>query len=112
MPLFQGIVGVTLVATLVLAATGRDPFWTNGDWWQLAFFYILGFGGTIMGCIARERGRGPRGFVVGFLVAQPYAFYSWLLWPVLLRATLRQLRNRSDWAKTQREAIAPPSATG
>ena len=59
-----------------------------------------------MGCIARESGRGAWGVFVGYLIAHPYAFYSWMLWPVLLRAGLRQLRHRRDWAKTQREAIA------
>ncbi len=106
MPLWQGIVGLALIGAIVLAATGVEQFWADGEWWQLGFFYLLGFGGTIMGCIARSAGRGPGGVALGFLVAQPYAFYSWLLWPVLLRAALRQLLSRRDWAKTQREALA------
>ena len=36
-----------------------------------------------------------------------YAFYSWLLWPVLLRSALRQLTERRDWAKTEREVLEP-----
>ncbi len=106
MPWWQGIVGISLIAAIALAATGQSSFWGAGAWWQLIFFYILGFGGTIMGCIARESGRGAWGVFVGYLIAHPYAFYSWMLWPVLLRAGLRQLRHRRDWAKTQREAIA------
>jgi hypothetical protein len=86
--------------------TGQNPFWANGPWWQLVFFYLLGFGGTIMGCVARGAGRGLPGILRGVLVAQVYAFYSWLLWPVLLRAAVRQLARRRDWAKTQREALA------
>ena len=34
-----------------------------------------------------------------------YAAYAWIIWPVLARATARQLTRRSDWAKTAREPI-------
>jgi cellulose synthase/poly-beta-1,6-N-acetylglucosamine synthase-like glycosyltransferase len=106
MPWWQAIVGVALVSAIALAATGHDSFWSDGPWWQLVFFYVLGFGGTIMGCVARGVGNGARGVLLGLLVAQVYAFYSWMLWPVLLRAGVRQLTRRRNWAKTQREAIA------
>ena len=61
MPLWQGGVGATLVAALALAV-GSFPFWGNGPWWQLLFFYLLGFGGTVLGCVAARSGRGPRGW--------------------------------------------------
>ena len=39
MPLWQGVVGATLVAALALAVSGPfSPFWGNGPWWQLLFF--------------------------------------------------------------------------
>ena len=72
-------------------------------WWQLAFFYALGFGGVMLGCIARGAAHGFWPALRGILVAQVYAFYSWLLWPVLIRATVRQLTDRRAWAKTERE---------
>ena len=46
--------------------------------------------------------------------AHVYAFYSWLLWPVLVRSALRQLTERRDWAKTEREPLEtdPPLVPG
>ena len=73
-------------------------------------FYVLAFGGTILGCIAARRSEGPRGWVMGFLIGNLYTFYTWLLWPVLLRSTLRQVTKRDNWAKTEREAIEVEAA--
>ena len=42
---------------------------------------------------------------MGFLIGNVYTFYTWLLWPVLLRSTVRQVTKRDNWAKTEREAI-------
>ena len=40
-----------------------------------------------------------------------YAAYTWMLWPVLLRSPARQLTERKEWAKTEREPIEnTPSA--
>ena len=108
-PIWQAFIGVTLIVALVLAFTGEAAFWGDGPWWQLVFFYLLGFGGVIMGCISRGAHRGWRGILGGVAVAQVYAFYTWLLWPVLLRAGVRQLVDRRDWAKTQREPIGLPA---
>lgn len=106
MPIWQGIVGIGLVAAIFLWATGQAAIWNGGPTWQLAFFYVLAFGGTIMGCIAAKSRRGPVGWVWGVLLAQVYTFYSWFLWPVLLRATVRQLTAQGEWAKTEREPLA------
>jgi 1,2-diacylglycerol 3-beta-glucosyltransferase len=105
LPFMQGLIGLTLLAAIGLAAFGDVPFWGGGPWWQLAFFYLLGFGGTIMGCVARGRPEGAWGMFKGYVLAHLYAFYSWLLWPVLVRSALRQLTERRDWAKTEREPI-------
>jgi 1,2-diacylglycerol 3-beta-glucosyltransferase len=110
MPIWQGIIGVGLVAALFLAIIGIAPFWGAGPTWQLGFFYLLAFGGTMLGCVAARSGHGPIGWLRGILVAQPYTVYTWFLWPVLLRSTARQLVDRGDWAKTEREAIAVESA--
>ena len=83
------------------------PLWGDLELWQVVFFYLLGFGGVLMGCIARGAARGVGGALKGVLVAQVYAFYTWILWPVLIRATVRQLTDRRAWAKTERE---PPRA--
>lgn len=104
-PFFQGIVGASLIAAFVLAITGTKPF--GGDLWWLIFVYLLGFGGTLLGCVAArlEARITLTGLIKGLLTAQVYAFYSWLLWPVLLRSSFRQLASREAWAKTAREEI-------
>jgi hypothetical protein len=61
-----------------------------------------------MGCIAARVHRGPFGWLRGFAIAQVYTPYSWFLWPVLLRATVRQLTARGEWAKTEREPLLEP----
>jgi cellulose synthase/poly-beta-1,6-N-acetylglucosamine synthase-like glycosyltransferase len=117
MPLWQTIVGASLIVALVLAVTGVTPLWADTEWWQIVFFYLLGFGGVMLGCIARGAGNGVRGVVTGIVIAHVYAFYTWLLWPVLVRATARQLTDRRGWAKTEREQLSdaagrprPPAA--
>jgi 1,2-diacylglycerol 3-beta-glucosyltransferase len=112
MPLWQTIVGVTLVAAGALAITGTASFWADEPWWQLAFFYLLGFGGTMLGCVAARAHEGPLGYARGILLAQVYAFYSWLLWPVLVRSALRQLTERRGWAKTERETLPAGASAG
>ena len=112
MPFWQGIIGVALVAAMVFAITGEVAFWDGGPTWQLGLFYLLGFGGTVLGCIASRTSDGPLGWLAGFAIGQVYAIYTWFIWPVLLRSTLRQLTTRRDWSKTEREpltAAAPPA---
>ena len=106
MPFWQAVVGASLIGSLILWATGEVDFWSGGPLWQLVFFWVLGVGGVILGCVARGAPRGVRGILLGVLVAQAYAFYTWLLWPVLVRSTLRQLTDRRGWAKTEREVVA------
>jgi cellulose synthase/poly-beta-1,6-N-acetylglucosamine synthase-like glycosyltransferase len=110
MPLWQSIVGLSLVVSIVLAVTGVADYWDDGPWWQLVFFYVLGFGGVVLGCMARGASRGFGGVVTGYLLAHVYAFYTWLLWPVLVRSALRQLGERRAWAKTEREPLSADPA--
>ncbi len=105
MPVWQGIVGVGMLVALALAITGTAPFWGHGPTWELAFFYLLAFGGTILGCIASRLSSGGWGWLRGILIAQVYAPYTWFLWPVLLRSGSRQLTERRDWSKTEREPL-------
>ena len=117
MPVWQTIVGISLIVAGGLAVTNVTPLWADTAWWQILFFYLLGFGGVMLGCIARGAGQGLGGVLRGILIAQVYAFYTWLLWPVLIRATARQLTDRRGWAKTEREQVSdvaeqsrPPAA--
>jgi cellulose synthase/poly-beta-1,6-N-acetylglucosamine synthase-like glycosyltransferase len=105
-PVFQSIVGLSLVASVVLFATGTPIVGKNYLWW-LIFIYLLGFGGTMIGCVAARLNAKftLTGLVKGLATAQVYAFYSWILWPVLVRSTFRQLTSRDAWAKTAREKI-------
>lgn len=105
MPILQGIVGLSLVVAVALAIGGTAI--VQGGFWWLLFIYVLGFGGTAMGCLSARFSTepNPAGFVKGLLSAQIYAFYSWLLWPVLLRSTARQTIGRDGWVKSAREKI-------
>ncbi len=105
MPVWQALIGVAFGIAIVLAITGVAGFWTDGPWWQLLVLWLLGFGSVIFGCIAAHAQDGWRGLATGLLIAQPYAFYSWMLWPVLARSAARQLTERRDWTKTEREPL-------
>lgn len=106
MPFWQGLVGLGVVAALLLSLTGTAPLWGDGPTWQLAIVYMLAFGGTILGCVASRSPAGPRGWLTGLLIAHIYVPYTWFLWPVLLRSTARQLTQRGEWSKTEREPVA------
>jgi cellulose synthase/poly-beta-1,6-N-acetylglucosamine synthase-like glycosyltransferase len=105
-PVFQSVVGASLIASIVLFATGTPVIAQDYLWW-LAFIYLLGFGSTMLGCIGArlEGGFTLVGLLKGLATAQVYAFYSWMLWPVLVRSTARQVFRRDTWAKTAREKI-------
>ena len=105
MPVFQAVVGIGFVASIFLAIFDVAGFWGDGGWWQLVFFFVLGYGGVTLGCIARGARTGPVGIACSVLVVPVYAAYAWLIWPVLFRATTRQLMGRGDWAKTAREPL-------
>jgi GT2 family glycosyltransferase len=105
MPLWQGIVGAALVASICLAVFADVPFWGGSAGWEIVYVYLLGLGGTMLGCVASRADDGPFGWLTGLVIAQVYWLYSWLLWPVLGRSTARQLSERRDWAKTEREAL-------
>jgi cellulose synthase/poly-beta-1,6-N-acetylglucosamine synthase-like glycosyltransferase len=105
MPIWQGVVGAALVSAFVLAILGVAPFWGGGPTWQLLVVYLLAFGGTVLGCVAAKRDDGVHGWVLGFLIGHLYALYTWLIWPVLMRSTIRQVSGRGSWAKTRREPL-------
>ena len=111
MPVWQMIVGASLIASVYLWLFQDVRFFVDtGDWLWIYFLYLLGFGGTVMGSIAAKIGDRTTilGILKGIISGQVYAFYTWLLWPVLLRSSIRQIIGRGSWAKTSREAIDPP----
>jgi cytochrome bd-type quinol oxidase subunit 2 len=105
-PVFAGVVGVAMLAALSAFVFRGVAITPSSVLWVVVFFF-LGFGGVSLGCVAR-RGRGPAAWVSGFTVGTIYAAYTWLLWPALVRATLRLITARSTWAKTEREALEEP----
>ena len=64
-PVWQAIIGVALATSIVLAVTDAAPFWVGGSWWQFGFFYLLGFGTVVFGCIAARAQQGIRGVLRG-----------------------------------------------
>jgi cellulose synthase/poly-beta-1,6-N-acetylglucosamine synthase-like glycosyltransferase len=110
-PVFQALIGVAFAVSIVFAVFDVAAFWGDTHWWQLLFFLVLGYGGVLLGCIARGARRGLPGILLGILIVPVYAAYSWLIWPVMVRAAIRQLTGRRGWAKTAREPIgsAPPT---
>jgi hypothetical protein len=81
------------------------PLWAGGPTWQLALFYVLAVGGTMISSVASRRALGLRSWVAGFLVGHLHAVYTWLTWPVLLRAAVRQHKHNQDWSRTVREPV-------
>jgi cellulose synthase/poly-beta-1,6-N-acetylglucosamine synthase-like glycosyltransferase len=109
-PVLQAIVGVAFVVGIGLAIFDIAGFVRDGLSWELAFFLILGYGGVVLGCLARGAQSGLVGVLKSILVVPVYAAYSWLLWPALLRATYRLAKGEGGWAKTAREPIEDPLA--
>lgn len=105
MPLWQGIIGAGMLVAFYLLVSGDAQVYADNSFKQIAFFYVLGFGGTMMGAIASRAHEGPIGWIKGILIGQVYAFYSWMIWPVLLRSTARQLTDRRGWVKTERVEV-------
>lgn len=104
MPLWQTLVGVGIIAALGLWATGSAGFISGLEPTRLVALYALAFGGVLLGCVARGWMYSRfRGMARGLLVAQIYALYSWILWPVLAGSISRHLRGRTAWSKTERE---------
>ena len=104
-PALQALVGVAFAVSIMLAVFDVADFWGDHGWLQLLFFFLLGFGGVVLGCVARGLRRGPRGVPAGLLIAPVYAAYSWLIWPALGLAAGRQALRRRSWAKTAREPV-------
>lgn len=105
MPFSQMIVGVSLIGALWLWVSGQSALLPLQPPWFLILFYCLGMGGVLLGCTAGAPTLGKRQYIKGFLLAHPYMIYTWILWPVLLRAFARSLLGRTGWSKTQREAL-------
>jgi len=112
LPILQLVVGAATVAAVVCWVVLGVGFLPVGNPVALTAVLLLSFGGTGLGCVARARGRGLRAVLVGLLVAVPYSFYSWIIWPVLLRALVRIAVGSRGWAKTAREPLSVAGQPG
>ncbi len=86
-PFLQALIGIAFAVSIVLVVLDVASFWGDGGWWQLAFFFVLGYGGVVLGCIARGARAGQGGILRSLLIVPLYAAYSWLIWPVLARGS-------------------------
>jgi cellulose synthase/poly-beta-1,6-N-acetylglucosamine synthase-like glycosyltransferase len=106
-PILQAFVGLTFVLSVLLYVLGIASIIGDRTYLELVPILVLGLGGLWLGCLARNRGRGLIGILLATATVPAYAVYSWMIWPVLLRAALRQFIGRGSWAKTAREPLAP-----
>jgi cellulose synthase/poly-beta-1,6-N-acetylglucosamine synthase-like glycosyltransferase len=103
LPIVQGIVGVSLACSIWFAVVERYRV-VPASPVLIAAFLVLGMGSTVIGCVARCGGSW-RGVLRSVPVAVAYVGYTWMMWPVLIRSSLRVLLRRGSWAKTEREIV-------
>ena len=84
MPLWQTVIGAALVCAIALAATGRAGIVPAAE--TIPVVYILGFSNAVLGCLGSRHATGWRSWLRAIAIAHLYALYTWLLFPVLLRA--------------------------
>ena len=66
-PVLQAIVGVAFIVGIALAVFRVAGFVSSGPSWQLGFFLVLGYGGVVLGCIARGAQSGVTGVLKSIL---------------------------------------------
>ena len=108
MPVWQAVIGCAVICAGVLVALGDAAIITGPE--QLPYLYAIGFGNTVLGCLVSRPKYSLHSRLAIIGIAHVYALYTWLLFPALLRATVRQLRARDDWNRTDRVPIEALSA--
>ncbi|MDX2375818.1 glycosyltransferase [Microbacterium sp. LRZ72] len=103
-PALQLLTGVAFVTSIVLALAEGFTYRPT-HWWVLVFFIGLSFGPGVASLALRGR-RWWSPFAALVLVI-PYTLYSWVVFPVLAVALIRQAAGRTSWAKTARESTGP-----
>lgn len=106
-PLLQSLAGLVFLATIVLAVVYDVPVIPRSVFF-LILFLALGLAPVFVTLLLR--GRGWKDVWQAVVLLVPYAAYSWLIFPVLLAALIRQLSGRQSWAKTAREPIRAEGA--
>ena len=101
-PIVQTVVAFTVLSAIGLAIVLDEPFFTDSTL-TLLFFVALSFGPGFLGLLTR--GKGVIGVVTAIVLVIPYTVYSWLIYPVVLRAGIRAIMGRTTWDKTAREPL-------
>lgn len=104
LPVLIGILAIEFLVTVLIVSFGLDEL-RFADLGDILAFYVLAFGPVLVGCIARGTLYGARGVACAFLVVHVFALYIYIVWPIYLRASIRQLSGRRAWAKTAREPL-------
>lgn len=103
-PLVQSLVGFAFLATIVLALVYQVPV-VPKSFVFVVIFLVIGLAPIFFTLLLR--GRGWIDVWQALLLIVPYAIYSWLIFPVLFAALIREISGRTSWAKTAREPIRP-----
>lgn len=101
-PILQLATGLALIATIILSFAHDIPL-LPATVLGLLLFLTIGFGPGII--VLLSRGNGIKQFGYALLVILPYTFYSWLVFPALIRSLFRHVLRREGWAKTAREPL-------
>lgn len=102
-PVIQTIVALTLATAAGIAIIAEVAFF-SGATLTVAFFVVVSLGPGLLGLLSR--GRGLTGLLTAVVLLLPYTLYSWLIFPVVIRAGVRALAGRTGWEKTAREPLA------
>ncbi|PJI93854.1 glycosyltransferase family 2 protein [Luteimicrobium subarcticum] len=103
MPILQVAMGLGLVLAVVFWGFFHVAFYSL--WWPVLIFalglsFFAGFAGLFVGIR-----RGWRGLLFAVVGIVPYMFYTWLIYPALVRALFRWAFGSGTWAKTAREPM-------
>ncbi|MBO1900887.1 glycosyltransferase family 2 protein [Leucobacter weissii] len=102
-PLVQAWMGLTVLLTVVFVATQTTRVQPSVLF--LLVLYLFAVFPVVWSVVFARRRFTPLKLIADVLLAHLYVFYSWLIYPVVYRALLRQLMGLQRWAKTEREAI-------
>ena len=106
MPLQQLLVVVSLLTAIFLWIFRGAAFISGGGGvWLVVLILFLTFGEGALGMLARYDKVRLRNIPGALVLWFPYAFYTWVIVPALLRACVRQLSGQESWTKTAREPI-------